>query len=181
MNHPHCNASSFYIAKRCHRFVGFTLLELLITLNILALLLTLAFPAMQEFIAKQQAERFLREFQQQLNFARITAVSSGHTVQFCPRLAEQCLEQWWQLPIHIHLQRMDTQPALLLRVLRQPLTSHWFYYNRSQLQFRPDGSLNALQNGTFVYCVKDYRWHYTVTLSQAGRSQLQFQPFPCPR
>jgi type IV fimbrial biogenesis protein FimT len=160
---------------------AFTLLELLMTLNILVLLLMMAFPAMQEWIARQQAESYVRQLRQQLNFARLTAVSSGQTVQFCPLAGAQCLDQWWQWPIQIRLQRQALPEPETLRILPQPAVSHWLYYNRNQLQFRADGSLNALQNGTFVYCAKNYRWHYTLTLSQAGRSQLSFVPQPCPR
>jgi len=159
---------------------AFTLLELLLALNILALLLMLALPEMQQWLDRQQAESYVRQFRQQLNFARVSAVSAGQTVQVCPLVGAQCLDQWWQLPIQIRLQQPQLAPEVL-RVLPQPTTSHWLYYNREQLQFRADGSLNALQNGTFIYCAKNYRWHYKLSLSQAGRSQLSFVPQPCPR
>jgi len=159
---------------------AFSLLELLLALNILALLFMLALPAMQQWLDRQQAESYVRQLRQQLNFARVSAVSSGQTVQVCPLAGAQCLDQWWQLPIQIRLQQGQPDPAVL-RILPQPTSSHWLYYNREQLQFRADGSLNALQNGTFIYCAKDYRWHYKLTLSQAGRSQLSFVPQPCPR
>lgn len=160
---------------------AFSLLELLLALNILALLLVLALPAMQQWLDRQQAESYVRQLRQQLNFARVSAVSSGQTVQVCPLAGAQCLDQWWQLPIQIRLQQQDQPDPLVLRILAQPTSSHWLYYNREQLQFRADGSLNALQNGTFIYCAKNYRWHYKLTLSQAGRSQLSFVSQPCPR
>jgi type IV fimbrial biogenesis protein FimT len=160
---------------------AFTLLELLLALNILALLFMLALPAMQQWLDRQQAESYVRQLRQQLNFARVSAVSSGQTVQVCPLAGAQCLDQWWQLPIQIRLQQQAQPDPMVLRILPQPTTSHWLYYNREQLQFRADGSLNALQNGTFIYCAKNYRWHYKLSLSQAGRSQLSFVSQPCPR
>jgi type IV fimbrial biogenesis protein FimT len=160
---------------------AFTLLELLMTINILVVLLMLALPAMQESLARHQAESYIKQLRQHLNFARLSAVSSGQTVQFCPLAGAQCLDQWWQWPIQIRVQ-LPTQPEPeVLKVVPQPVDFHWLYYNRNQLQFRADGSLNALQNGTFVYCAKNYRWHYTLTLSQAGRSQLNYVAQPCPR
>ncbi len=109
---------------------AFSLLELLLALNILALLFMLALPAMQQWLDRQQAESYVRQLRQQLNFARVSAVSSGQrTVQVCPLAGAQCLDQWWQLPIQIRLQQRParscsvTHPAtadqLALAVLQQ--------------------------------------------------------------
>lgn len=164
-----------------HANKGLTLIELMLICNLLALLVAIGWPALQEMLARQRAESYLRQFKQQLSFARITAITSGRTVTLCPRLAEQCLDQWWQLPIQILQQNVNSGQLTLLQQLPRPADQHWFYYNRAQLQFRQDGSLNALQNGTFIYCAGQYRWHYSLSLSQTGRSQLTFQPWPCPR
>lgn len=164
-----------------HANKGFTLLELILICNLLALLVAIGWPALQEMLARQRAESYLRQFKQQLSFARITAVTSGRPVTLCPRLAEQCLDQWWQLPIQILQQDLNSEQLTLLQQLPRLADQHWFYYNRPALQFRQDGSLNALQNGTFIYCAGRYRWHYSLSLSQTGRSQLTFQPLPCPR
>lgn len=158
---------------------GFSLLELLIVCNLLGLMLAIGWPSLQEMLARQQAQSYLRQFQQHLNFARIIAISSGRVVTICPKLGNDCLNQWWQIPVQINQQQSNKQHKLL-RQLERPNEMHWLYYNRDQLQFRQDGSLQALQNGTFVYCVKQYSWHYTLSLSQAGRSQSEFVPAPCP-
>jgi type IV fimbrial biogenesis protein FimT len=158
---------------------GFSLLELIIVCNLLGLMLAIGWPSLQEMLARQQAESYIRQFQQHLNFARIMAISSGQVVSFCPRLGSACLNQWWQIPIQINQQQSNSQ-LKLLRQLDRPKESHWLYYNREHLQFRQDGSLQALQNGTFVYCAKKYNWHYTLSVSQAGRSQSEFVAAPCP-
>jgi len=157
---------------------GFSLLEVLIVCNLLGLMLTIGWPSLQEMLARQHAQSYMRQFQQHLNFARIMAISSGRVVTFCPWHSGQCLNQWWQIPIQINQQQ--NKELKLLRLLDQPKDEHWLYYNRDQIQFRQDGSLKALQNGTFVYCAKQYHWHYTLTLSQAGRSQSEFVAAPCP-
>lgn len=162
-----------------HGQTGFSLLELLIVFNLLGLMLAIGWPSLQEMLARQQAQSYMRQFQQHLNFARIMAISSGRMVTFCPRFGSECLNQWWQIPVQINQQQVNNE-LTLLRHLERPKDLHWLYYNREQIQFRQDGSLQALQNGTFVYCVKQYNWHYTLTLSQAGRSQREFVPAPCP-
>ncbi len=159
---------------------GFSLLELLIVCNLLGLMLAIGWPSLQEMLARQYAQSYIRQFQQHLNFARILAISSGQVVSFCPRLAGDCFNQWWQIPIQIS-QQQSTSKFRLLRQLERPPESHWLYYNREQIQFRQDGSLQAVQNGTFIYCAAQYSWHYTLSLSQAGRSQSEFVAAPCPR
>jgi type IV fimbrial biogenesis protein FimT len=158
---------------------GFSLLELLIACNLLGLMLAIGWPSMQEMLARQQAQSYLRQFQQHLNFARIIAISSGRVVTVCPKHGNDCLNQWWQIPVQIN-QHQTNKQLTLLRQLERPNDMHWLYYNRDQIQFRQDGSLQALQNGTFVYCAKQYSWHYTLSLSQAGRSQSEFVAAPCP-
>lgn len=162
-----------------HHQQGFSLLELLIVCNLLGLMLAIGWPSLQEMLARHQAQSYMRQFQQHLNFSRIMAISSGRMVTFCPKLGNDCLNQWWQIPVQINQQLTNNQ-LKLIRQLERPNEMHWLYYNREQIQFRPDGSLQALQNGTFVYCAKQYNWHVTLSLSQAGRSQTEFVPTPCP-
>ncbi|WP_082971832.1 GspH/FimT family pseudopilin [Rheinheimera sp. SA_1] len=170
-----------YHSRFYPRQAGFSLLELLIVFNLLGLMLAIGWPSLQEMLARQQAQSYIRQFQQHLNFARIMAISSGRMVTFCPWHEGECLNQWWQIPIQIQINQQQKNTELqLLRLLDRPKDAHWLYYNREQIQFRQDGSLQALQNGTFIYCAKQYSWHYTLTLSQAGRSQSEFVPTPCP-
>lgn len=164
------------------RFIaGFSLLELMIVLNLLLLLLLIGMPSLQEMMARQQAESYVRQLKQQLQYARVEAISSGTTVTFCPLQGNQCVNQWWQIPIQILRQTPGSGVQTKLLQLDRPQNSHWLYYNRELLQFRRDGSLNMLQNGSFVYCAKQYRWHYKLSISQAGRSQLNYVDTPCPQ
>jgi type IV fimbrial biogenesis protein FimT len=166
-------------ATKQHRQSGFSILELLLVCSLFGLMLTISWPALQEMLARQQAQSYMRQFQQHLNYARIIAISSGRLVTFCPQHGQDCLNQWWQIPVQITL-KQSNQQLKLLRQLERPADMHWLYYNREQIQFRQDGSLQALQNGTFVYCARHYDWHLTLSLSQAGRSQTEFVSAPCP-
>ena len=96
---------------------GFSLLELLIVINLLGLMLTLSWPSMQEMLARQHAQSYIRQFQQHLQFARIMAISSGRVVTFCPLHDNKCLNQWWQIPIHINQQQKNKE-QVLIRICR---------------------------------------------------------------
>lgn len=157
---------------------GFCLSEVLIALLILSILSVLAVPAMLEYYARQTAESYIQVFRQELTVARVKAIAQGLDVLICPKNHQQCDARWSGSPIHIML--LSNPPQVLNSMTPLP-AGHRLYYNREQLRFRNDGSLNALQNGTFVYCVRNYSWHFQLSVSQAGRSQLSMHSQPCPR
>lgn len=160
------------------RLFGFCLSEILVVLLIFSLLSVLSVPAVLEYYARQTAESYIQLLRQEMTVARVKAIAHGHDVLICPKASLHCDGSWSASPIHISL--LSNPPQLLTTINRLP-AGHRLYYNREQLRFRNDGSLNALQNGTFIYCVRDYDWHFQISMSQAGRSQLSAQAHPCPR
>ena len=157
---------------------GFSFTEILIVLLIFSLLSVLSVPPLLEYYARQTADSYIQQFRQEMTFARVKAVVQGYDVLVCPKSSTACDGLWSGSPIHITL--LSNPPAVLKTISGLP-SGHRLYYNRQQLRFRHDGSLNALQNGTFLYCVRDYQWHFQLTLSQAGRSQLSLQQQACPK
>lgn len=156
---------------------GFTLIEVIVCLAIFAVMSVMALPSLAELFARQRAESFMQQFRQQLSYARVQAVSLGSTITVCPRQLQQCDGRWSETPVQI----FDAAPGTALHKQIEALdANHRLFYNRELLEFRADGSLNALQNGTFIYCVADYHWHASLSVSQSGRSQLQWHEQPCP-
>lgn len=156
---------------------GFSLIEFMVCLAIFGILALLAIPSLSELFARQQAERFMQQFRQQLSYARVQAVSLGGVVTVCPRQSQQCNGRWTETPVQIF--NAGTGNTVLKQLERlQP--EHRLFYNRQYLEFRADGSLNALQNGTFIYCVAQYSWYASLSVSQSGRSQLQWHEQSCP-
>ncbi|WP_039928097.1 GspH/FimT family pseudopilin [Alishewanella jeotgali] len=159
---------------------GLTLLEILICIAVLLILLTLGAPAMDEFIHKQRAESYVQQFQRHLNYARVQASSSQQPVRLCPGQIDLCQGQWQKDPLLLSLLNPLTNQAILLRELPLLPSGHQLSYNRQQLQFRRDGSLDALENGTFHYCPPGrFNWHYRIVMNQAGRNRLQRLPYAC--
>lgn len=163
------------------RQLGLTLLELLVALAVLAILLSIGAPAMDELIHQQRAKSYVQQFSRHLHFARLQASSHLQPVRLCPVSGNQCLGNWQQDPIWLTLQLPEPTPPLLLRELPALPGGHRLNYNRQQLEFRRDGSLNALENGTFYYCPPSrFNWHYRLVLNQAGRSRLHYINTACP-
>lgn len=154
---------------------GLTLIEVLICLSILVILTTQAVPALDELIHQQRAKSYLQQFSRHLHYARVKASSTQQPTIVCPIRAGQCQGSWQQDPLQLLLADPFAEQTIPLRQLPALPKQHQLSYNRNQLQFRRDGSLDALQNGTFVYCPPArFNWHYRLVINQAGRSRLQY-------
>lgn len=160
---------------------GLSLLELLITLFILILMLTVVAPPLTELLHKHRAISYMQQFSRHLHYARIQATSSQLPVRVCPLSQGECEGSWQHDPIQLALINPITTELTLLRELPKPPRHHQLRYNRQQLQFRRDGSLDVLENGTFYYCPPaPYQWHIRLVINQAGRNRLSEHQQPCP-
>lgn len=160
---------------------GLTLLELLISISILVIMLAIATPPLTELMHKQRASSYMQQFSRHLHYARIQASSSQLPVRVCPVTGNTCQGSWQQDPVQLVLLNPLTTKTLLLREIPQVPGKHRLSYNRQQLQFRRDGSLDALENGTFYYCPPaPYQWHYRLVLNQAGRNRVTEYQQSCP-
>ena len=70
-------------ARSAHRYKahGFTMVELLITVVVLAVLLAIAVPSMREFIARQRVESIAKELATDLRYLRTQAIQRELRVQ----------------------------------------------------------------------------------------------------
>ncbi|MCB5227098.1 GspH/FimT family protein [Alishewanella sp. 16-MA] len=160
---------------------GLSLIELLVALLVLVILLSIAAPAMSELMHRQHASSYMQQFSRHLHFARIQASSSQQPVKICPIQGQHCQGQWQHDPIQLLLLDPINNETVLLRELPALKNDHRLSYHRQQLQFRRDGSLDALENGTFYYCPPSrYQWHYRLVLNQAGRNRLKRYEQACP-
>lgn len=155
---------------------GMTLLELMIALAILALLIGMGGPAMQDFIERQRVNATAQQMQRQLTSARLHAVTSGHRVIFCGADAEfNCVrdnpQQFIVFEDHNQNRRLDPE---------EPLHSVWDIPNGANAQlrtslnvsystFNPDGS--SRQCGSIIICSADGNPEHIrrITVSCPGR------------
>ena len=63
---------------------GFTLIEMLLTLAIVAILVSMAIPRYEQFVAQQDVNRVTQQMRDHLQLARTHAQTHQTTVQLCP-------------------------------------------------------------------------------------------------
>jgi type IV fimbrial biogenesis protein FimT len=159
---------------------GYTLVELLITLAVAAVLAGLAFPAFDELVARIRSTSRVNDLVGIIRFARHAAISERRWVTLCPADDETCTNsnQWhtgimafedrnrdgWRQPeepVLGYLPRLDPGERLIWRAFRR----------RNYLQFRPEGYTNW-QNGSFLYCPAsgDARYGKVLIVNIQGRT-----------
>jgi len=140
---------------------GFTLVELLAVLSILAILLGLGVPGLQRLVGTTRAEGSMRELYALLASARQMAVLTRRDVTLCGTAdGTSCSRTWNGNPTLVFAdgnrnRRADAGEEIFqVSELTHTGRIRWSASgNRSYLRFRPDGA--ALEYGNFTWCPAD--------------------------
>lgn len=135
---------------------GLTLVELLITLIILSILLSIALPAMDREVAKSRQRELIATYNGAFSFARSQAVNTRTHVTICPlSSASRCTDDW-TLPVAIFPDHnKDHQPDgnTIWKVI-QPV-NHYRIKSRTggrgYLTFGPKGLIHGA-SGSLIAC-----------------------------
>jgi type IV fimbrial biogenesis protein FimT len=137
---------------------GFTLIELMVTVSVLAILLGVAIPAMQNFTIRNRLVAVNNDLMTAVNFARSEASKRGTTVSVCKSSTmTSCGGSWsngWIVFVDSGTAGDATGDAIL-RVhqgLPNGYTLNATTNFANYVSYRRDGSANNI--GTFVVCHK---------------------------
>ena len=157
---------------------AYSLLELLTTLSLLALLLGLVSPSLAALLQQNRQTDSINQMHANLNFAREKAISSSSVISLCAGSSTCNDTQIWEGNILIfqdsnrngQLDQGDT----LLRVATMDARHRWIWTNfrqKKHMAFKSNGTTDSL-NGTFTLCESTQAAH-SIVINITGRAKLE--------
>ena len=166
---------------------GFTLIELMITVAIAAILLTLAVPNMRDFILNNRITAQANDLLADLALARSEAAKLGIRVTVCTSSNQtSCTGDGWGVGRIVWADINsdgDVDAGEALRTTEALPTGNTLaatgFTNADRVQYRPNGVIDS--QGSFTVC--DQRsgpYGRTITVTTTGRAGAEKDPATCP-
>jgi len=163
---------------------GLSLLDLLITVAVLAVLLHLAVPAFSGLIAEQRRLAFANELASGLRAARMEAVHRNRTVIVQPLGGDWA--QGWQMVVDESGRGIEdpTNPVILSRAGPWPITVRPTANLETQVGFDYLGTPRLANRGalagSFYLCEPGAEAHRRVVIARSGRVRVTRSAAPTP-
>lgn len=145
------------------KFAGFTIIELMVTLSVLAILLAVAVPSFMSSMETNRISSYLQEASAAIRYTRSEAIKRNQTATMCASSDQStCTGSWNQGWIIFVDQNGDGSRAAsepLLRVkdgLASGYAMTWSDTNSGYISFGGQG-FTANQQGTFKVCGREKR------------------------
>ena len=155
------------------RTQGTTMLELLMTLSIAAIIATLAVPAFSDFLSRQQLRSGTRNLYQALTITRATAVSRATTVSLTNNDGDWATGMTLYIDDNSNGVLESGEQVLRHFPPRQPLRIRGNRWVADYVSYRADGSAHtangAFQVGTLSLCHPERLDEIRLVISIGGR------------
>jgi len=165
------------------RMNGFTLLELIVTITILVIALSIGVPTLSQWIQRSKTSALQFSLLHSIHYARTQATLLQSTITLCPGTTE-CENNWGESLI-IYLDQdsngIKDQNETLLKQIDTGLLGQyldWRSFRRTTyIQFNAQGITPAL-NGTLQFCPDSPKneFKFSITLARTGRVSISDTP-----
>ena len=163
---------------------GFTLFELLISLVIVAILVSLAIFGFQQYFRYQEVQNSQQLILQTIQFARSKAMQQSHHVVICASSDQSsCTTQGWQQGFIVFTDKNNNRQFdhhdVLLAAHRFDLryaNLSWASLNTQRLSFVPNNGRPLGSNGSFHYCSNQSKFNYAIAISNVGNTRVHQSP-----
>lgn len=139
---------------------GFSLIELIVCITIVAVLTALASPSMSELVEDSQRRAVVNDMLAFLSLGRQESVLSGSVVTLCPLNASKRCSRDWSKPLTLFRDPGNRRAVIhieqIIRVLPPPKYGQLVTrsLSRSYFQYRPDGMIYS-GLGNITWCPED--------------------------
>lgn len=161
---------------------GVTLVELMVTLSILAIVAATALPNFNQFLAKMRVDNEISALHRLLLTTRNLAINLGQDVTLCPINDNNVCTTDWRKKIIIFNDINDNQiyePTLNEKLFRtkdsiKQVDNLEYGYRRNRVKYAPTGRTTGWgSNGTFKYCPeRDESLNRGIVVATSGRIYL---------
>jgi prepilin-type N-terminal cleavage/methylation domain-containing protein len=155
-----------------NKAIGFSLIELLVTIAIAGIAITVALPSLGSFTTKMRVDNEVSELQRLLLTTRNAAINSGQNATLCPLLANDTCQNTTVWTGRIGVVSVDG----LIKERGAIQGGDKLEFNFNSVTFSPSGQLSNNNIGVyslFSYCPSGYaELSRGIGLSLSGRTHL---------
>lgn len=160
---------------------GFTLIEVMIAIAVVAILSAIALPSMSNFLVKMRVDNEISEMQRLLLTARNMAINTGKNTTVCPLSGGTCTTNWeGKISVFTNGSNsadndkyettLDDTTDELIKIKESITSGDKLQFGSKSVVYSPSGRL-LTSAGTFSYCPKDQADESRgIDLSISGRS-----------
>ena len=180
VNTLHKSGNGCRLCFSAKRQNGFTLLELVITLSIVAILASFLPSVSAAFIYSNKVTAAINKVAADMSYARTEAITRNQNVELCKTLnGIECIRamQWesgWMIFVDENKNRKREMSEAVLRYQQAINTVNITYRGTASshyIRFRPDGATGV--NGTFAFCSdSEGLYKKALILFRTGRLRL---------
>ena len=158
--------------------LGYSLIEALVSIVLVGVLSSSTIPNLSRFLAQNRLDNSMMTIFKSLHLARGYAVTHSTNITVCPLVYGSCSEEW-QSDIYIfedHNNNLSLDDGeFIIRFIDKTHPSDELSYPRTAITYRPDGTINFMQSGSFIYCNKSFPGltGNRITVSQVGRVRIK--------
>lgn len=152
---------------------GFTFVELIISIAILVILISVAVPSLQSLYLSYHTNSAFDKFQQALNYSRAQAISYGNDISICPIENNKCTNQWQSgYSLFIGTGSSTIENKHILKVFQTENEANYIDSKNHIISFNKNGKVKNNESHQINYFYNNIKTSTHATIQQNGQLSI---------